>query len=194
LPPYIKREEADTRRGSDQIDYQTVYASSPGSIAAPTAGLHFTQELLDKLKTRGVQIEQIVLHVGWGTFRPISSIVENHRMLAEAYEVKADVATRIRSAKQQGRRVIAVGTTCTRTLETIADPSAPLAGESALFIKPGFKFQMLDALVTNLHVPRSTPVALTAAFAGLPLLRKAYDHAILQKYRFYSYGDAMLIV
>jgi S-adenosylmethionine:tRNA ribosyltransferase-isomerase len=194
LPPYIKRAESDERRQRDQVDYQTVYAAAPGSIAAPTAGLHFTQSLLDALKEKGVEILQIVLHVGWGTFRPISSVVDNHRMLGEAYEVKEEIAERLRLAKREGRRVIAVGTTCTRTLETIVDEKNPLAGESALFIKPGFNFRMLDGLVTNLHVPRSTPVALTAAFAGLPLLEKAYASAIKHKYRFYSYGDAMLIL
>ena len=194
LPPYIKRSKTDKRHRSDQRDYQTVYAAAPGSIAAPTAGLHFTQSLLERLRRNHVEILEILLHVGWGTFRPIAGAVDEHRMLAERYEVDEGIAARLRFAKREGSRVIAVGTTCTRTLETIADPAAPLVGESALFIKPGFPFRMLDALITNFHVPRSTPVALTAAFAGLPLLEKAYAAAIENKYRFYSYGDAMLIL
>jgi S-adenosylmethionine:tRNA ribosyltransferase-isomerase len=194
LPPYIKRAESDERREDDQAYYQTVYAAVPGSIAAPTAGLHFTEALLAELKAKGVEIIEIVLHVGWGTFRPIASAVSDHKMLAERYEVSEAAAARIRLAKQECRRVIAVGTTCTRTLETIANPSAPLQGESALFIQPGFKFRVLDGLVTNFHVPKSTPVALTAAFAGLHQLEIAYASAIYEQYRFYSYGDAMLIL
>lgn len=192
LPPYIKRSFADSL---DEKDYQTVYASVPGSVAAPTAGLHFTPEQLRKIKHDGIEVLEVLLHVGWGTFKPIAQSVDAHQMLPESYEVSAEVIAALKKAKQEGRRIVGVGTTVTRTLESLPrDVSEQTqTGESRLFIKPGFKFQWIDALITNFHVPRSTPVSLTSAFLGLPQLEKAYDEAIREKYRFFSYGDAMFI-
>lgn len=193
LPPYIKRDETDARHATDQVDYQTVFAAVSGSVAAPTAGLHFSENLLSRLKSAGVVIVEVLLHVGWGTFRPIAGLVEQHQMLPEKYEVSESAFAELVHAKKENRRILAVGTTSTRTLESIG-VGRTLKGDTSLFIKPGFQFQCVDALITNLHVPRSTPVSLTAAFAGLNNLEKAYAEAIAQKYRFFSYGDAMLIL
>lgn len=190
LPPYIKREENDVRSMRDKNDYQTVYAAVPGSVAAPTAGLHFTTELLAKLAAQGVIIKEIILHVGWGTFRPVSKNIAEHKMMEERFEIPADAAVEIEKAKKENRGIIAVGTTATRALE-----SWPAKTSSTdIFIKPGHEFRWLSGLVTNFHLPHSTPLALTAAFAGLPLLEQAYAEAIAARYRFFSYGDAMLIL
>lgn len=196
LPPYIERTENDPRLTTDNKEYQTVFASTPGSIAAPTAGLHFTTELLERLRKKGVVIKEILLNVGWGTFRPVSGDIEKHVMLEESFEVPPLVYQEMKNAKKEGRRLIAVGTTVTRALESLAlnEPGPFYRGNTSLFIKPGYVFKWISALITNLHVPRSTPIALTAAFAGLSHLEKAYEEAIREKYRFFSYGDAMMVV
>lgn len=190
LPPYIKREKNHLGARSDEQDYQTVYAQVPGSIAAPTAGLHFTEKLLEQLRAKGIQIIEVLLNVGWGTFKPVSGGIDSHQMLPERYEVTSEAFLEIKKAKEKGKRIISVGTTSTRVLESLPN----LKGETRLFIKPGFEFKWVSGLITNFHVPRSTPIALTAAFGGLKLLEKAYALAIEKKYRFYSYGDAMLIM
>jgi len=193
LPPYIRTPLTDAGR------YQTVYAKEPGSAAAPTAGLHFTEALLAQLEERGVQLAFVTLHVGLGTFRPVTAErVEDHQMHAEYYEVDEETAQRIRRTKEAGGRIIAVGTTSCRTLEAIAQKFNGQIeadrGWTDLFIYPGFHFQVIDGLVTNFHLPRSTLVMLVSAFAGLDLTRRAYEAAIRENYRFYSFGDAMLIV
>ncbi len=195
LPPYIRREAEDSRHEQDARDYQTVYAKNPGSLAAPTAGLHFTDSLLSDLEKAGVEIVRVLLNVGWGTFKPISKSIDEHQMMAERYELTPASADTIYAARASGRRIVAVGTTATRVLESLPDDRSALAlkGETSLFIRPGFSFRWVGALVTNLHVPRSTPVSLTSAFAGLEFLEKTYEHAIEEKYRFFSYGDAMFI-
>ncbi len=196
LPPYIHR----TRKleKSDWQRYQTVYASSPGSVAAPTAGLHFTPKLFERLESMGVGREFLTLHVGPGTFQPIrSKQVEFHRMEGERYTLSKKVAQTINGVKKHGNRVIAVGSTSTRTLEGIAQKKGRLVedhGLAHIFIRPGFTFRVIDGLITNFHLPGSTPLLLVAAFAGMDLMRQAYDEAIRLKYRFYSYGDAMLIL
>jgi S-adenosylmethionine:tRNA ribosyltransferase-isomerase len=196
LPPYI----AGGRQPAalDRERYQTVYAASPGSIAAPTAGFHFTPELLEKLPADGVDRAFVTLHVGPGTFRPIrGEMVENHRMDGERYVVSRSAAQKIECARKERRRVIAVGSTTARTLEWVAQRKGGLVadeGIARLFIRPGFRFRVIDGLVTNFHLPASTPLLLAAAFAGAELIRAAYEEAIRERYRFYSYGDAMLIV
>ena len=198
LPPYIKRHQQAGYRDFDLERYQTVYARRPGAVAAPTAGLHFTPELLADLKSRGVQQATLTLHVGWGTFQPVrSDAIRQHRMGAEWYELKAVEAEHIQSARESGSRVVAVGTTTTRTLETIGlrkGRLGPEYGWSDLFIKPGHRFRVVDALITNFHLPRSTLFMLVCAFAGRGLMLDAYRAAVDNKYRFYSYGDAMLIL
>ncbi|MCG3203471.1 MAG: S-adenosylmethionine:tRNA ribosyltransferase-isomerase [Elusimicrobia bacterium] len=197
LPPYIKRSMDDPRIQKDERDYQTIYAEKEGSVAAPTAGLHFSEKLLSLIKGKGVHVVEILLHVGWGTFKPIIENVSSHQMLPERFEVTAEAFRVIKAARADGRRVIAVGTTSTRTLESLdekIDETLPLiTGSTDIFIQPGYRFNRIDALITNLHVPRSTPVSLTAAFSGLKNLEKAYAAAIGEGYRFYSYGDAMLV-
>jgi S-adenosylmethionine:tRNA ribosyltransferase-isomerase len=196
LPPYIKRAESDPRKKDDDIYYQTVYASEPGSVAAPTAGLHFSSDLLAQLERKGVEIVPVLLNVGWGTFRPIAGNVESHTMLGETFDVSSGSFQKLRAAKKEGRRIITVGTTSTRVLESLSfDADAhQLRGETKLFIRPGFEFKWIQGLITNLHVPKSTPVSLTAAFAGHSHLEDAYGQAIAERYRFFSYGDAMLIL
>jgi S-adenosylmethionine:tRNA ribosyltransferase-isomerase len=194
LPPYIHR--LDTLE--DRERYQTVYARRPGAIAAPTAGLHFTEELLREIEQAGVGIARVTLHVGIGTFKPVSAErIEDHRMERERYEIDEETAEAIRRARGEGRRVVAVGTTVVRTLE-----SAALAGDgdvesgsasTDLFITPGFRFQVVDALLTNFHLPRSTLLMLVSAFAGRERVLAAYEEAIREGYRFYSYGDAMFV-
>ncbi|RMF80996.1 MAG: S-adenosylmethionine:tRNA ribosyltransferase-isomerase, partial [Planctomycetota bacterium] len=176
--------------------YQTVYARTPGAVAAPTAGLHFTQALLDRLSAGGVLTADVTLHVGLGTFAPIDvEELSEHRMHREWYEIDATAAETIRSARAGGGRVIAVGTTSARVLESQPDATpAPASGWTDLFIYPPFAFRHLDALVTNFHLPGSTLLALVMAFAGIEQTRAAYAEAIARRYRFYSYGDAMLIV
>jgi len=203
LPPYIRRPK---RREDDTDRYQTVFARDTGAVAAPTAGFHFTHDLLDRLVRKGVQAAQITLHVGWGTFRPVrSERIEEHVMLPERYSVAPEAAEALNAARATGKRIVAVGTTSVRTLETIVDESGhfrPGEGESNLFIYPGYVFKAVDVLVTNFHLPDSTPLLLAnafhrhrGAFKSAPFtLREAYRSAIEQGYRFYSYGDAMVIL
>jgi S-adenosylmethionine:tRNA ribosyltransferase-isomerase len=196
LPPYLRRQ-----RATDFLDrerYQTVYAARSGAIAAPTAGFHFTPELFAHLAEKGVERTLLTLHVGPGTFQPVrEASIENHRMEGERYALGIESAEHIRRAKQAGKRVVAVGSTTTRTLEWIAQQKGAVVadqGIARLYLRPGNRFRVLDALVTNFHLPGSTPLILVAAFAGLNLVRRAYREAIERKYRFYSYGDAMLIL
>jgi S-adenosylmethionine:tRNA ribosyltransferase-isomerase len=197
LPPYIKRDYLHSLE-LDQIRYQTVYARIEGALAAPTAGLHFTERLLKRIKERGVQILYLTLHIGPGTFRPIKDkVVEEHHMEPEYYTIEPETADIINRAKEEGRRVVTVGTSVTRTLETIFGSSyqqRPLEGWTDLFIYPEYCFKAVDSLVTNFHLPGSTPLALVSALAGQELILRAYQAAIEERYRFYSYGDAMLII
>lgn len=193
LPPYIKRPV----RPEDQEWYQTVYARQPGSVAAPTAGLHFTRELLERLQGQGVAIATVTLHVGPGTFRPIEAEhVEEHRIHSEWCSVPEQTAALVNRAREQGGRVLAVGTTVVRTLETAGRSGllCAYAGETDLFIYPPYRFRIVDMLLTNFHLPRSSLLALVYAFGGTELIRSAYAQAIAARYRFYSYGDAMLIL
>ncbi|HMF96502.1 MAG TPA: tRNA preQ1(34) S-adenosylmethionine ribosyltransferase-isomerase QueA [Vicinamibacterales bacterium] len=195
LPPYIKRVD----RPEDRDRYQTVFAAARGSIAAPTAGLHFTPALIAALNARGIELTRITLHVGYGTFQPVRvERVEDHRVEAERYEIGASAADAIARARAERRRIIAVGTTTTRTLEHVArvDDGAILPGRGVtdLFIYPGHEFRVVNGLLTNFHLPKSSLLMLVAAFAGHDLVRRAYDAAIANRYRFYSYGDAMLIL
>ena len=194
LPPYIKRDDAP----ADRDRYQTVFARERGSIAAPTAGLHFTPAILDALRAHDIDMATITLHVGYGTFQPVRvERVEDHRVEAERYEISAAAAAAISRARADGRRIVAVGTTTTRTLEHLARAGdgaiAPRRGVTDLFIYPGFEFRIVGALLTNFHLPKSSLLMLVAAFAGLDRVRTAYDAAVAAGYRFYSYGDAMLI-
>lgn len=195
LPPYISAKRAFEAR--DEDDYQTVYADREGAVAAPTAGLHFTDELLDRLSTRGVGIEKVTLHVGAGTFLPMKADdTDDHKMHAEWGEVSAATVERIKVAKAKGGRVIAVGTTSLRLLESAAQTTGELqafSGETDIFITPGFQFRVVDLLMTNFHLPRSTLFMLVAAFSGTETMQKAYAHAIGAGYRFYSYGDGSLL-
>jgi len=196
LPPYVRRRRSAA--ALDRARYQTVYAAHAGAIAAPTAGFHFTAELFTKLKAKGIERALLTLHVGPGTFQPVrESAIENHRMQGERYFLSAQCAAKISAAKRARHRVVAVGSTSTRTLEWIAWQKGGIAadeGIARLYIRPGDPFRVLDALLTNFHLPGSTPLILVAAFAGLDLVRQAYREAIAKKYRFYSYGDAMLIL
>lgn len=197
LPPYIKRSPDSPCSEDDLQRYQTIYARQPGAIAAPTAGLHFDIPLLRQIETRGVKLVTVTLHVGIGTFRPVQTeTLDDHPMHEEYYEISPPAAAALNAAAAAGGRIVAVGTTCVRTLESIARKRAvqPASGRTRLFIKPGYTFNIVDAMVTNFHLPRSTLLALVGAFAGLDNILAAYRHAIEQKYRFYSYGDAMLIV
>lgn len=191
LPPYITHELKDKNR------YQTVYAKQEGSAAAPTAGLHFTPELLEKVRGMGVEIAEVTLHVGLGTFRPVKERdVLKHHMHSEFYQITADAADKINQAKESGHRVIAVGTTSTRTMESAADESGRLcekSGWTEIFIYPGYRFKVTDALITNFHLPESTLVMLVSALAGREQVLAAYETAVAEKYRFFSFGDAMLI-
>jgi len=194
LPPYIRRED----RPADRDRYQTVYARDHGSVAAPTAGLHFTAGTLAGLRARGVEVVEITLHVGYGTFKPVrSDTVEEHSVDAEALTVSAVAADALTRALRDRRRIIAVGTTTTRALESLVidgDRVLPAAGETELFIKPGHAFRVVNGMITNFHLPRSSLLMLVAAFAGRGHALAAYRHAVAARYRFYSYGDAMLIV
>ncbi len=193
LPPYIKRQVEDT----DAQTYQTVYAKTEGAVAAPTAGLHFTEELLANLKTQNIQTVTVTLHVGPGTFKPVTvENIEDHRMDAEWFEISGQAAEQINIAKAEGRRIVAVGTTTVRTLEASAGQEGVVrAGseETKLFITPGFQFKIVDAMLTNFHFPRTTLIMLVSALAGQNKIRTAYQEAVQERYRFYSYGDAMLI-
>lgn len=192
LPPYI------THKLQDRDRYQTVYAKHEGSVAAPTAGLHFTNELLDKVKEKGVDIAYVTLHVGLGTFRPVKvDDVTNHVMHSESYFISKEAADKINSTKKNGGRVICVGTTSVRTLESAASDDGIVPeceGDTAIFIYPGYKFKVLDGLITNFHLPESTLVMLVSAFAGKENVLSAYEKAVEEKYRFFSFGDAMMIV
>ncbi len=193
LPPYIKRQPEPI----DQIRYQNVYAVKDGSVAAPTAGLHFTQELLGVLAQKGVDIVKLTLHVGLGTFQPVKvEDVESHEMYAEYFEISEEVAEKINRCKQSGGRIVAVGTTSVRTLETVAGDGKVTAksGWTRLFIYPGYQFKIVDVMITNFHLPTSTLLMLVCAFGGREFVLDAYKEAIEQQYRFYSYGDAMLIL
>lgn len=198
LPPYIERTMTDEQlKNLDYDRYQTVYAQKEGSVAAPTAGLHFTQEILEKLKAKGVQVCYVTLNVGLGTFRPVK--VENileHKMDSEEFEISAETARIINEAKKAGKRITAVGTTTVRTLETCMkkyDEILEVIDDSTLFIYPGFEYKVVDRLITNFHLPKSTLIMLTSAFAGKDFVFKAYEEAIKEQYKFYSYGDCMLI-
>lgn len=197
LPPYIQRPGADNRHREDRERYQTVYAQHPGAVAAPTAGLHFTPELLSDLERRGIHRATVTLHVGWGTFQPIRTEgIIDHRMAKEFFRLVDDEAARIRHVRASGGRVVAVGTTTTRTLETVMQQAGEVTaktGWSDLFIYPSYRFRVVDALITNFHLPQSTLFLLVCAFAGRDLMLEAYRDAIAKHYRFYSYGDAMLI-
>jgi S-adenosylmethionine:tRNA ribosyltransferase-isomerase len=196
LPPYIERFAAPT--ADDLERYQTVYARPPGSIAAPTAGLHFTPALLDLIRRRGVEVHELTLHVGPGTFRPIKTArVEDHPLPPERVAISASVADALNRARAERRRVVAVGTTTARALESAVGADGrvrALDGEARIYITPGYAFRAVDALLTNFHLPRSSLLALVAAFAGRELILKAYGHAVRAGYRFYSYGDATLIL
>ncbi|HLJ76297.1 MAG TPA: tRNA preQ1(34) S-adenosylmethionine ribosyltransferase-isomerase QueA [Acidobacteriaceae bacterium] len=193
LPPYIHRED----KPGDRERYQTVYARERGSVAAPTAGLHFTPEILTAIRERGVQIATVTLHVGLGTFQPVRvDRVEDVQLHAERYTISAETAAAINTARREGRRVIAAGTTTVRTLEYCAflgEEFAPHSGATSIFIAPGFKFRAVGALLTNFHLPQSTLLMLVSAFAGREHVLAAYRHAVEAKYRFFSYGDCMLI-
>ncbi len=194
LPPYIKRPP----RPEDKERYQTVYAAEVGSIAAPTAGLHFTEEVLNQMRARGIEIVEITLHIGYGTFQPLrAGKLEEQRLEPESYFIPAEAAEKIESARRQGRRIVAVGTTTTRALESAARGDGPVpagAGTADSFIFPGHQFKVISGLLTNFHLPRSTPLLLVSAFAGRELTMRAYAEAIERRYRFYSYGDCMLIL
>ena len=192
LPPYIHESLKDNDR------YQTVYAKYEGSAAAPTAGLHFTPELFEKIKAKGIDVANVTLHVGIGTFRPVKvENVEEHHMHSEHFYIKQEDADKINNAKKNGKRVIAVGTTSCRVLETIADENGmvkPTEGDTQIFIYPGYKYKCLDGLVTNFHLPESTLIMLVSALAGRDYIMKAYNEAVKERYRFFSFGDAMLIL
>ena len=192
LPPYIHE------RLEQKDRYQTVYAKYQGSAAAPTAGLHFTEELLDKIQEKGIEIANVTLHVGIGTFRPVKEdTVEAHKMHSEHFYIKQEDADKINKAKDEKRRIIAVGTTSCRVLESIADEKTgkvkPIEGDTQIFIYPGYKFKCIDGLITNFHLPESTLLMLVSALAGRDYIIKAYEEAVKEKYRFFSFGDAMFI-
>lgn len=195
LPPYIAAKRPEDEQ--DRADYQTVYAAEDGSVAAPTAGLHFTPDLLTRLEAMGVGFERVTLHVGAGTFLPVKTgNLSEHRMHAEWGEVDEGVAQRLNDARTAGGRIVCVGTTSLRLLESAADPDGtirPFAAETAIFITPGYRFRAVDGLMTNFHLPKSTLFMLVSAFAGLGAMRAAYAHAIATGYRFYSYGDSSLL-
>ncbi len=195
LPPYIVREQ---QRESDRESSQTVYATERGAIAAPTAGLHFTPEILDAIRARGIEVVRVTLHVGIGTFKPVKADrIEDHRMDAERYDISADAAALLNRALDEKRALVAVGTTTVRTLESAIRAGGgqfvPGRAETSIFITPGFEFRAVERLLTNFHLPESTLLMLVSAFAGVDAIRSAYAEAIAQRYRFYSYGDCMFI-
>ncbi len=207
LPPYIHRDDEGADRTADRERYQTVYAQSRGSVAAPTAGLHFTPEILERIRGRGIEIAEITLHVGLGTFQPVRvEKVEDHKLHREWYQISAEAAGAINRAKAEGRRVVAVGTTTVRTLEYAAQGATAVdaerrslglvqsgRGDAEIFIYPGYRFRAVDALLTNFHLPQSTLLMLVCALGGQELVMSAYRHAVEAGYRFYSYGDCMLV-
>lgn len=191
LPPYIKEELQEPE------EYQTVYSKNPGSVAAPTAGLHFTQELLEEIESKGIKLAYLTLNVGLGTFRPVSvEDVTDHKMHSEFYTISKETADIINKAHKKGNKVIATGTTSIRTLESVYKKNGKIQGDSGwtdIFIYPGFKFEVVDAMITNFHLPKSTLVMLVSAFASKDIILNAYEHAVNDKYRFFSFGDAMYI-
>jgi len=194
LPPYIARDDSSR----DRERYQTVYARERGSVAAPTAGLHFTPEILQRMRERGIETAEVTLHVGLGTFQPVrTERVEEHRLHSEAYSISAEAAEKINRARRESRRVVAVGTTTVRTLEYAAQQGAGEvragSGEANLFIYPGYKLQVVQALLTNFHLPQSTLLMLVCALGEKENVLRAYEHAVARRYRFYSYGDCMLV-
>ena len=201
LPPYIHRDDD----AEDRSQYQTVFAQHPGSVAAPTAGLHFTQETLDQLRSRDIETARITLHVGLGTFQPVrTEVVEEHKLHTETFEIDEAAASALNAARKDGRRIVAVGTTSVRTLEFASDPDgsiSPKRGEADIFIYPNWRgadapnrgFRVVQAVLTNFHLPKSTLLMLVSAFAGRENVLRAYEHAVSQRYRFFSYGDCMLI-
>ncbi|AFZ83473.1 S-adenosylmethionine:tRNA ribosyltransferase-isomerase [Candidatus Kinetoplastibacterium blastocrithidii TCC012E] len=201
LPPYIKKQKDN----SDELRYQTIFAKNPGAVAAPTAGLHFDQKILKKLKSRDIKMAFLTLHVGAGTFQPIrTQYINEHRMHTERYDIPSSTIKSIKDARLKGKRIIAVGTTSARALESAALNSDnyssenrsiinPVCNETNLFIKPGYKFKIVDALITNFHLPKSTLLILVSALAGRDRILKAYNHAVKYNYRFFSYGDAMFV-
>jgi len=200
LPPYIKRNDDLAVAAIDKLRYQTVYARKSGAVAAPTAGLHFTDQLIEQLKQKGICFAYLTLHVGTGTFKPITKdYLEDHEIHPEPFSIDEETARLINTTKDKGGRIIAVGTTSTRALETAvrhrrSSRIEVASGTTNLFITPGYNFKIIDAMITNFHLPKSTLLALVAAFAGLENILAAYSHAIEKRYRFYSYGDAMLII
>jgi S-adenosylmethionine:tRNA ribosyltransferase-isomerase len=199
LPPYIKRESEDlAARDEDRERYQTVYAASSGAIAAPTAGLHFTPEVFERLRARGVRVAELTLHVGYGTFAPVrAEDLSSHSVAPESFEISADAADALNETRARGRRIVAVGTTTVRALESAAGERGRISagrGETGLTITPGYRFRAVDAMLTNFHLPRSSLLVLVSAFAGRDLMLAAYRHAVGAGYRFYSYGDCMLVV
>jgi S-adenosylmethionine:tRNA ribosyltransferase-isomerase len=197
LPPYIKREQANDSKWKDKNRYQTVYAQHKGAVAAPTAGLHFSPEMIEKIKNMGVSVANITLHVGYGTFMPIRCPdIRDHQMHSEHFIIAENTARTINAAKTDGRRVVAVGTTSVRTLEYASDEKGlvrPCSGSCDLFIYPDYRFKCVDAVITNFHLPQSTLIMLVSAFAGRENILNAYDCAVKERYRFFSYGDAMFI-
>lgn len=197
LPPYIKREQDEQRRLTEPR-YQTVYAKHRGAIAAPTAGLHFTQRIFDELAARGVRVVELTHHVGYATFQPVRvERIEEHRIAAESYEISETTAQTINLARASGNRIVAIGTTSVRALESAANPDGTVRAEhrsTELFIYPGYKFRIVDALLTNFHLPQSSLLMLVSAFANRDLVLAAYRHAVEQRYRFYSYGDCMFLI
>ncbi len=201
LPPYIRRDDNATSAAEDRQRYQTVFAEKNGAVAAPTAGLHFTPPLLEQLTRSGVHLAKLTLHVGTGTFKPVSAEnIEDHPIHSERVMVGPDAVDIVNQTKEQGGRIIAVGTTSVRSLESAAVGTgkqarlAPYDGPTNLFITPGYPFKLVDCLITNFHLPKSTLLALVSALAGIDTIRAAYAHAIAEKYRFFSYGDAMMIM
>lgn len=197
LPPYIKR-ELDEERRLDEPRYQTVYAKQRGAIAAPTAGLHFTPRIFEQLRERGVEIAEITHHVGYATFQPVRvEQIEEHRIAAESYEIGEGAAAMINAARRSGKRIVSIGTTSVRALESAASADGSVRSErqsTELFIYPGYRFQVIDALLTNFHLPQSSLLMLVSALANRDLILGAYRHAVEQRYRFYSYGDCMLVI
>lgn len=198
LPPYISRNDSTLTEEMDRERYQTIFAAQNGAVAAPTAGLHFTQRLIDEITCAGAELVFITLHIGLGTFQPVrEENIEAHRMHKEYYRLAPEPAEKINRVRQAGGRVICVGTTATRTIETLAQSDGtvqPGEGTTDLYIYPGYSFKAVDVLITNFHLPKSSLLLLVSAFAGHDLIRKAYEEAIRERYRFYSYGDAMLII
>ena len=198
MPPYIKRPKDNALRPLDRDRYQTVFSKEKGAVAAPTAGLHFTETLIENLIRSGIAVVELTLHVGHGTFRPVrTKDIRKHQLGEERFMVSGETADAVNRCKKEGRRVIAVGTTVVRTLETLASPGGKISpgnGKTELLITPGHAFKIIDGMITNFHLPKSSLLFLVSAFAGLDLTKKAYLGAVEKKYRFYSYGDAMLIL